>query len=300
MFAVGLVELAALLALVVGAAVVLALVLRTGGRRVPSTRESRWVAATRLAGLVAGLVAAGQVWQRGSYGTGPMLAPAALGLCVLVAVALGETVVRPRRGPGSRTASLRPRRVRDYAPRPLAWAVATQVVVTAAVLTLTTLTASRDAYTASVRALACTSAQGGSSRAPYPGSYYSGPLAVALVLVLLVAALAARQVVLRPRGLGATDADDALRRRSLTVVLAATGLATSAPYLGIGLTAGLALQQLGADGVDCAAAWTGPVGLVVTLSLVPAAALLLVCATLLVAGRPRTPAPAYPPAPAQR
>lgn len=100
MIGVGLVELAVLLALVVGAAVVLSLVLRTGGRRVPPTRESRWVAATRLAGLVVGLVAAGQVWQRGSYGTGPMLAPAVLGLCVLVAVALGETVVRPRRGRG--------------------------------------------------------------------------------------------------------------------------------------------------------------------------------------------------------
>ena len=300
MAGIGLIELLVLLALVVAGAAFLAYAVRQRGPRVPPTRETRLVSATRLLGLVVGLVVAWQVLQRGSYGRGPMLAPAVLGLCVLVAVALGETVVRPRRGAGSRSASLRPRRVGDYLPRGLAWAVSTQVAVTAAVLTLTTLTASRDDYTESMRALACTTATGGSSHTPYPGAYYSGPLALALVAVLLVAAVASRQVVLRPRGLGPTDADDALRRRSLTVVLAATGLATSAPYLGIAMTAGLALQGLGDGTPGCAAGWTGPVGIAITVSALPAAALMITCAGLLLAGRPRVAAPAYPPAPAHR
>ena len=300
---IGIVELVLLAMLPVGVVVTALVVLGAGaGRRVPSSRESRLVAITRAVGLLVGIAAAALVLQAGSYFSGPMLAPAAVGLGLLAGVAVGETLVRPRRAPGPRAASLRPRRVRDYAPRRLGPAVALQVVALAALLVLTTLTASRDTYTGTVRALSCSDAGVSSSRTPYPGSFYSGPLALALLAVLLVAALAARQVVARPRGVGPagdTGADDALRTRSLGVVVAATGIAVAAPYCGIALTAGIALHGLGSGDPGCAPAWTGPVGLVVGWSVVPAAVLLLACLVSLLGDRARLPQPGFPPPPEQ-
>ena len=296
MFAVGLLELLVLLTLVV-LGVLLVVRVASGGRRVPSSRETRLVALTRAGGLLVGVAAAAVLLHGGSYGSGVMLAPAAAGLCLLLAVALGETVVRPRRVGGARSASLRPRRVRDYLPRALSLAVGAQLVVTAAVLVLTTLTASRDDDTGTVRAISCSAGGYGSSRTPYPGSFYSGPLALALLAVLAVAAVAAVQVVRRPRGLGPTDADDALRRRSLGVVVAATGFAVSAPYAGIAVTAGIALQGLAGGPHSCAAGWMRPVGIVLTLSALAAAVMVVTCLVQLVVGRAQVPAPAYPPAP---
>lgn len=309
MFAVGLAELLVLLTLVV-LGVLLVVRLTSGGRRVPSSRETRLVALTRVAGVLVGVAAGAALLNQGSYGTGAMLAPAAAGLCLLLAVALGETVVRPRRPRkevGARSASLRPRRVRDYLPRALSLAVGVQLVATTAVLLLTTLTAGAgdvaggdpalhdDGLTG--RSISCTAGGYGSSHTPYPGSFYSGPLAVALLAVLAVAVVAALQVVRRPRGLGPTDADDALRRRSLGVVVAATGFAVSATYAGIAVTAGIALQGLADQTRSCAAGWMQPVGIALTLSTLPAAVLIVTCLVQLVVGRAQVPAPGYPPTP---
>ncbi|KQT90919.1 hypothetical protein ASG49_14495 [Marmoricola sp. Leaf446] len=276
---------------------VAAVVVVTRGRRVPGTRESRLVALTRWGGLLAGLVVASRVVQSGAYFSGAMLAPAAAGLGLLVGVAAGETLVRPRRPAGPRAASLRPRRVRDYAPRHLGPAVAVQTLLLVALLALTTLTASTDPYTDTVRALTCTGPGVSSSRTPYPGSFYSGPLALALLAVLAVAALAARQVVHRPRGRGPAEDDDALRRRSLGVVVAATGIAVAASYGGIALSAGIALHGLGGATPGCAPAWMQPVGLVIGWSVLPSLVLLLACVVSLVGDRARLPVAAYPPGP---
>lgn len=289
MFGIGSIELLVLLLLVMLAAVALVKVVGAG-RRVPPSPESRLVGATRTAGLVLGAGLGWWLLGQGSYFSGPMLVPAAIGLGLLVGVALGETVVRPRRGTSPRSASLRPRRIRDYLPPVLTGAIAVQLVVLVALLALTTLTADRDPYTDTVRALACSAGGAGAVHTPYPGSFYSIPLAVAVVLVLGVAALAARQVVRRPRGAGPVEADDALRRRSAGVVVAATGFALAAPYVGIAVTAGLALQGLGDATPSCAAGWTGPVGVAVSLSTLPAAALVVCCVVLLLAGRAHLPA----------
>ena len=241
----GTIIVSALLPLALVALVVVLLVRAVGRHRPRVTPAWHRVQAVRVAGAVVGLVLAGAVYGGGTYGTGPMLAPAVLGLGVVVGVALGETVVRPRRPAGARTASLVPRRVRDYLPpvtTPLVGAVLGLEVVT---LVLTTLTATRDDTTAQLRALGCSTAAFGSLRTPYPGAYYSGPLAAVLAAVLLVAAAAAVQVVRRPRGLGHDDVDDdALRHRSLQVVVAATGLALSATYAGIAAFAGGAMRAL--------------------------------------------------------
>lgn len=217
MASIGTVELAILALL----GVLVVLVVVAPGRWVQVRREWRLVQLTRVAGVVVGLVLASVVPDD----TG--LEPAVFGLCVLVAVVLGETVVRPRRPGGARTASLSPRRVRDYAPRHLARAAMASSVATVA-LTLVSITVLRtDPGSGRTVLLGCGN--------DWPAIVKTDPmvvtptLAVLLTSILLVGAVAARQVVRRPRGMGATtDDDDALRRRSLAVVTAAVGFATAA------------------------------------------------------------------------
>ena len=238
------------------------------GAAVVPTREWQLVLGVRLLGMVLGIVLAVFAWNLGTSGRGAMLSLSVFGLSVLLATAVGETVVRPRPAPGVRTASLTPRRVRDYLPwtTPL---VGFLVVATVAVLTFTTVTASDDSL-GRARALACTTADGSASHSPYPGAFYSFPLAVALVVVLGAAAVAARRVVDRPRGMAASpEGDDLLRRNSLDMVVAATGTAVAAPLFGVALVAGGTMNSLRGSHVDCGPGWYGPAAaLLLVLSLV--------------------------------
>jgi len=223
------------------------------------TREWQRVRACRWLGLLVGGIAAGSI---STGGIGTMLAPAVFGGCVVLGVAVGETLVRPAREAGPRTASLRTRRVLDYLPGPLTQVVTTALVVLVAALTLTTLTADDDAFGDS-RALSCVHRAMVDTRSPYPGSYYSLPLAGVLLVVLLIAAYAAHQVVRRPRGLATTEhGDDVLRARSATVLLAAVGVATCFSLVGVGVTAGSALIGL-AD--SCSSGWMRPTGIALCL-----------------------------------
>lgn len=184
MFGIGLVEILLLLFVVlvllgvtigVGASLVrFASRSREDTQPVAVAREWRLVTLTRLGGLAGGLAVAWTVARRGAYGTGPMLAPATFGLCVLLATALGETVVRPRRVGAVRSASLRPRRIVDYLPGASTALVASMAVLTGATLVLTTLTASQDSYTHEMRALTCATATFSSSRGRTPGASTAG------------------------------------------------------------------------------------------------------------------------------
>ena len=292
MLAIGAPEL--LLVLLLGTGVTAAVVLATRScSRAPQTpvREARLVGLTRVVGVVVGFLAAEAVSRGGTYGTGPMLAPAVFGTCVLLAVVAGETLVRPRLDVGVRSASLGVRRVRDYAPR--VWvAVAAVAALTAALLLFTTLTASRDATDGTSRAVSCERGIHGATAGPYPGGYYTGPLAVGLLVVLLVAGIAARRVVRRPRGRGAVGGDDALRRRSLRVVVAATGLAIGSSYIGVASSAAGALQNLAGGESACSPVWAGPVAPGLGLSVLPVAVLVIGCALILLRpGTPRGPRP---------
>jgi NADH:ubiquinone oxidoreductase subunit 3 (subunit A) len=247
-------------------AVVLVFVLLVSlGRRddVVPTREWELVRACRVVAVVLGVVLASASMQHGDLGA--TRAPAIFGGCVVLGVAIGETLVRPDRRSGPRTASLRTRRFVDYLPRPLAGIVTSVLAALVATLAFTTLTASRDA-SGERRALECASRGLESSMSPYPGSYYSLPLAAVLLAVLLVAAFAAHQVVRRPRGLATTEhGDDVLRARSLTVLVAAVGVAVAFSQAGVGLTAGAALDNFaGTEG--CAPGWVGPVSVVLLIS----------------------------------
>lgn len=289
MFGIGAPELLGLVLLLALACLFVFSAVRRQPRSAPAdrrvVREWRLVQATRGLGVVVGLGAGVQVYQVGSYGVGPMLAPAAFGLCVVLATALGETLVRPRRPTGVRSASLTPRRTIHYLPRVTTSLVGVLTGVTGVTLVFTTVTASRDEGSGAMRALSCESALVASAHTPYPGSYYSLPLAGLLLAVLVVAGLAARQVVRRPRGMALTEVgEDSLRRRSLDVIVAATGIAVCAPYIGVALTAGGALRALGTSVPSCAPTWADPVGLVLLFSAPVAFFLAAWCAFRLLFG----------------
>lgn len=266
-------SLVALLALIGGplllTVVALAAASSTRGR-VDTRQEWTWVRFTWAAALVVGGVTAWLVNGSLDLGRGTMLVPAILGLLVVAGVGLTETVVRPQRPTGPRTASLAPRRIGHYLPRPLATAVLTITALHLATLALTTISASTDDMGRAGRQVAARCGNIGSAAGPYPGSFYSVPLALLLLVIGLAAAAALMAVVRRPRGFAPDDiGDDELRQRSTTRVLAAAGAAVAASHLGIAYFAGGALLRM-----TCQLAWMEPVGWVL-LASVPAALLLL-------------------------
>ena len=238
--------------------------------RVDTSHEWKWVRVTWAAALVIGGVAAWLVQGSLDLGRGTMLVPAVLGLFVVVGVGLAETVVRPRRPTGPRTASIVPRRVADYLPRALATAVVGITALHLGTLALTTATASTDDMGRAGRQIAAQCANFGSGAGPYPGSFYSAPLTLLLLVIGLATAAALVAVVRRPRGFATDDVgDDVLRQRSTTRVLAAAGAAVAASHAGIAFFAGTALLRM-----DCQRAWMDSVGWGLVASM-PAALLLL-------------------------
>lgn len=259
--------------------------------RVDARREWTWVRVTWAGALVIGGAAAWLVNASLDLGRGTMLVPAVLGLFVVAGVGLTETVVRPQRPAGPRTASLTPRKVVDYVPRPLAAAVGGMTALHVATLTLTLTTASSDDLGRAGRQIAAQCGDTGSGAGPYPGSFYSVPLILVLLVIGLVAAAALTAVVRRPRGLAPDDVgDDELRRRSTTRVLAAAGAAVAASHAGIAFFAGTALLRM-----DCQRSWMHPVGWFLLASFV--AALLLLgwfLGRVVAPGALPAPSPAHP------
>jgi hypothetical protein len=166
--------------------------------------------------------------------------------------------------------------------------VAASAIGLGALLVTTTLMGSADDQGRAGRFLSrqCTP-QIWARNGPWPGSFYSVPLGIAVVVGLVVAAVALRTVVLRPRSGSDPDlvvADDFLRRRSAEAIVAATGVMVAASLSGVALVAGVRLI-----GVVCPpASWTI---LGVALLVVGALMLLLTswCLALLLAGRRFTP-----------
>ncbi len=292
MFAIGLVEIGFLLAVLIAiAAFALHLarrpVVATHGTVAAPSREWRLVLVVRLLALLLGIALAVVTWNLGTSGRGAMLALAVLGFCVLLGTAIGETVVRPRSAPGPRSASLTPRRVRDYLPwtAPL---VTVQVVLLVAIMVFASVTASDDSLGRS-RALACSAGPLTQAHSPYPGLFYSVPLAAALVIVLATAVLAARRVVDRPRGMATTEqGDDRLRRNSLGMVFAATGVAVGFPLSGLAVTTGGAMTSLSSGEPSCAPGWYVPVGIgLIVLGLLALGTVSLLLGRLVLVKSPR-------------
>lgn len=258
---------------------------------IDTRREWRWVRVTWAAALVVGGGAAWLVNGSLDLGRGTMLVPAVLGLFVVAGVGLAETLVRPQRPTGPRTASLAARRVADYLPRALTTAVGGISVLHLATLALTTASASTDDLGRAGRQIAARCGNTGSGAGPYPGSFYSFPLTLLLLVIGLAAVAALVAVVRRPRGFAPDDVgDDVLRRLSTTRVLAAAGAAVAASHVGIAFFAGTALVRM-----DCQRAWMEPVGWVLIATML--AALLLLgwfLGRIVVPGALPAPSPAHP------
>lgn len=238
--------------------------------RVDTRREWTFVRLTWVTAVIVGAVVA---WLGNAFldlGRGTMLAPAVLGLFVVAGVGLGEAVVRPQRPTGPRTASLAPRRVANYLPRVLTTAAGGITVLHLATLALTTATASPDDMGHPGRQVAARCGNMGSSAGPYPGSFYSVPLILLLLVIGMTTTAALTAVIRRPRGFAPEEVgDEVLRQRSTTRVVAAAGAAVAASHVGIAYFAGMALLRM-----DCQGAWMHPVGWVL-LASVPVALLLL-------------------------
>lgn len=241
----------------------------------------RW----RWAGLGLGVVVAAVTAVTANaelYNLGAMLAPTVFGLCVIGGVTVGELTTIPRRQ-GVRTAGLETRAVGHYLPRRLGGLVAASALGLGALLVTTTLMGSADHEGRAGRFLVrwCEPSLAVAS-GPWPGSFYSVPLGIAVVVGLLGAAVALRTVVLRPRNGSDPDlvaVDDVLRRQSAEAVVAATGVMVAASLSGVALVAGIKLI-----GVVCPQASWPVFG--VALLAVGALMLLLTawCLALLLAG----------------
>lgn len=242
---------------------------------------ARRTAIGRRAGVVIGLLAGGVAAYWDALGRGLLLAGPVFGLCVLAGVVAGELSVRPKEGQ-TRTAVLEVRRVRDYLPRGLATAVVGATAALAAIVTVTTVTAAADDLGRPGRDLVLSCGPGSQySAGPWPGAFYSAPLAALVIAGLIAAAAALHAVIGRARTSadpGAVAADDAVRQRAAWTITGACGVLVTLPLAGICLVSAGALLS-----VPCRPAWWTYAGWALIALMVPAVALLGWCATVLLA-----------------
>ncbi len=256
----------------------------------------------RALGLVGGLVAGGLLLALGqrvdALGRVTALAPVAVGVGVLLGTVVGERTARPAVGV-HRTAAVETRTLADVLPRFRAWLLAVSTVLLVGVLAIGWAWGAQDGVTAGDRAFVtrCSSLVDGaftaqsSTRTPWPGSFYAGPLAAALVVVAALVLGSLRAVVARPRPpLESIGLDSLLRRWSAGNVLTA-GLFTVLGTLGpVALLVGTTLLDTGCP-TTTAQVVVRWVGLVVgPLAMVGAAASLgglLVSPTIRVDDLPR-------------
>jgi hypothetical protein len=250
--------------------------------------------ALRAIGLVTGgVVALKLVYASPSWlGLGVAVAAPALSLCVLAGVLAGEAGGYGAVGI-SRSASLVSRSARAYLPWPATGWVAGLSAVLLVSLAATTAAGSADERGRAGRVLTviCGALPGApsggpdvSSAGPWPGVFYSVPIGLAALLGLGAAAAVLVRIARRPRPDAAVAGfDDALRRRSSKLVVAAAGLLVSTSVAGVAMTAGGVLARNG-----CGAVWLRAAGwfamAVGAVGFIAAAAFLT---QLLVPGRAR-------------
>ncbi|SBT54862.1 hypothetical protein [Micromonospora narathiwatensis] len=194
----------------------------------------RW----RWAGVAFGAVAAAVAARADPLGRGVLLAAPLFGLCVLAGVVAGEGRVVARPAGTTRQAALETRQVRHYLPRRPFRAVAAAGAALAVLLAATTAAGSADDLGRAGRSLAYACGEFTAAHGPWAGSFYSLPLALLVGLGVLIATLALRRLVGRPRPqapAGALVHDDAERRRSATAVTGACGVLITIPLIGVSL-----------------------------------------------------------------
>jgi hypothetical protein len=218
----------------------------------------------RWAGVVAGLVVAGVAAGSGALGRGLLLAGPLFGLCVVLGVVVGELLTTRPGGP-VRSAPVETRRVRDYLPPWLTRAVAAAFLALVVLLAATTFVGSADDMGRPGRVLSRSCGDYAESAGAWAGSFYSVPLAVVVAAGALVAVLALRRIVRRPRPQHAAGlhGDDGARRQSAATVVGACGVLVAIPLTGVSVATGSVLMRIG-----CAPGWWGGAGWVLYV-LVP-------------------------------
>jgi hypothetical protein len=229
--------LASLVALVVGFAGRSRTVVAPVGVSAAAEAADRHVRRSRLAGLVLGLLAAIALWNLDALGRGAMLGAVGFGLVFMAASCVGE-LTSPLATSASAEADLRHRVVSDYLPRGLTTVVGTSVGLLVALLLVGISTAASDDLGRSGRSLSWSTPDGSSTVGPWPGSFYAGPLLAALAVEVVVAELVLRVIARRAQVVASEEgheADTALRGVAARGVVAAVGVATGFPLLGVGL-----------------------------------------------------------------
>ncbi len=217
-----------------------------------ATLRSRWI------GLGLGGLALVLVFPLGRMSQLALAGPPVAGIVAITAILVGQRIARgaaqqagsasiERRGPG------------DYLPSGLGISVLVALALLAATAGFTTAVAAPDARGVAGRALsgdwveevfengAYLTIPMSETRSPFPGSFYTIPMAIALLALLLMAGIALVAIAARPRN-GADPelvrVDDALRRITAEGVVAATGLAIGLDLAGVSNLSYLQFGQL--------------------------------------------------------
>lgn len=178
------------------------------------------------AGLASLLVSASSL---GSLGRGFTVAPSVAGAVAMCLLALGERTI-PVIRTETRRVDLAPRRVVDYVRTTTRAWVAVMLISLVAIFTLGWVTACSDDAGRTGRAVQWTTRDGGQEHSPWPGSFYSLPTLIALLISFVMFAGALRLVTVRPQVNADSRSailDKVIRMRS-AAVLQATLLCTLA------------------------------------------------------------------------
>ncbi|MEZ0064515.1 hypothetical protein ABIA32_000503 [Streptacidiphilus sp. MAP12-20] len=204
----------------------------------------------RWAGLALGALAAVWAAGQGQLGIGPLLAPTLLGVGAVLG-ALGADATAPGPTGAVRVAELTPRRFLDFLTRRTVVALGCAGALLVSLLVLAAATASPDDLGRTGRAFGYACGEVSVLRSPWPGTYYSLPLAAVLGAATLACGLTLRRMARRP------GVDESWRRRSAARVAAAWGLMVTASLAGVSLAMAGALSGLpcAASGTLDAASW---------------------------------------------
>lgn len=173
----------------------------------------------------------------GAYGRGVLVAPAAAGAVAMVVLAVGERTVPTEEAPHLRV-DLTPRAGVAQITRSTVALTATTLAALIALLALAWSKATADEFGHTGRGVEWATRDGSQSHGPWPGSYYSIPMVIALLVLAAAFAVAMYAVALRPQLNADTDAavaDVRMRARSahtmqgvFLITLGATLLAVAA------------------------------------------------------------------------
>lgn len=211
-----------LLALCLGVAFLLARRSTRGSTLVERT-AAQHLARGRWGALALSIVVFVVVAASAGLGRGFVLAPAVAGSVAMGILALTERTV-PTEASGVRAVRLEPRSATSWMSRATWSGGAVNLALLAAVVILGWVTAKPDDGGRSGRAVEWTTVDGGQSGSPWPGSYYSLPVLVALAAATLAVVAGLRLVAARPQvnADALTELSDGdMRRRSARLFEAA-------------------------------------------------------------------------------